>query len=41
VLTGGVRGDTLTLSPALTIDPLLLAAFVAALGAAVAQQRGS
>ena len=31
VLTGGSRGDTLTLSPALTIEPELLSAFVPAL----------
>jgi 4-aminobutyrate aminotransferase/(S)-3-amino-2-methylpropionate transaminase len=37
VLTGGVRGDTLTLSPALTIEPELLSAFVQALADAVAQ----
>jgi 4-aminobutyrate aminotransferase-like enzyme len=33
VLTGGVRGDCLTLSPPLTIAPELLSAFVAALDA--------
>lgn len=32
VLTGGVSGDTLTLSPPLTIEPELLAAFATALG---------
>lgn len=32
VLTGGVRGDTLTLSPPLTIAPAQLTAFVDALG---------
>jgi 4-aminobutyrate aminotransferase/(S)-3-amino-2-methylpropionate transaminase len=32
VLTGGSRGDTLTLSPALTIDQALLTAFATALG---------
>ena len=39
VLTGGVRGDTLTLSPALTIPPDLLTAFVQELRDAVAQHR--
>jgi len=41
VLTGGVRGDTLTLSPSLTISTELLSAFVRALSAAVAQHRGA
>jgi 4-aminobutyrate aminotransferase / (S)-3-amino-2-methylpropionate transaminase / 5-aminovalerate transaminase len=35
VLTGGTRGDVLTLSPALTIAPELLSAFVPALRAAL------
>lgn len=35
VLTGGSRGDTLTLSPALTIAPELLSAFVGALASVV------
>jgi 4-aminobutyrate aminotransferase/(S)-3-amino-2-methylpropionate transaminase len=39
VLTGGVRGDVLTLSPPLTIEPVLLAAFAAALADAIAQVR--
>lgn len=39
VLTGGTKGDTLTLSPPLTIAPELLSAFGAALGAAVAEAR--
>jgi len=33
VLTGGVRGDSITLSPALTVAPELLSAFVDALTA--------
>ncbi len=37
VLTGGVRGDTLTLSPSLTIEPELLAAFALALTSSVAE----
>lgn len=32
VLTGGIRGDALTLSPPLTIEPELLSAFATALG---------
>jgi 4-aminobutyrate aminotransferase/(S)-3-amino-2-methylpropionate transaminase len=39
VLTGGVRGDTLTLSPPLTIAAELLSAFVPTLVAAVTQHR--
>jgi 4-aminobutyrate aminotransferase/(S)-3-amino-2-methylpropionate transaminase len=39
VLTGGVRGDTLTLTPPLTITPELLSAFVPELAAVVAQHR--
>ena len=39
VLTGGMRGDTLTLSPSLTIEPELLTAFVVELGSVVAQHR--
>jgi 4-aminobutyrate aminotransferase/(S)-3-amino-2-methylpropionate transaminase len=39
VLTGGLRGETLTLSPPLTIAPELLTAFVVELGAAVATHR--
>jgi 4-aminobutyrate aminotransferase / (S)-3-amino-2-methylpropionate transaminase / 5-aminovalerate transaminase len=35
VLTGGVRGDVLTLSPSLIIAPELLSAFSRALAAAV------
>jgi 4-aminobutyrate aminotransferase/(S)-3-amino-2-methylpropionate transaminase len=38
VLTGGVRGDALTLSPALTISPELLSAFADALGDVVRAQ---
>ena len=38
VLTGGVRGDALTLSPPLTIAPELLSAFAAALGDVVRAQ---
>jgi 4-aminobutyrate aminotransferase/(S)-3-amino-2-methylpropionate transaminase len=41
VLTGGVRGDALTLSPPLTVAPALLTAFVSALSAAVAEHRAS
>lgn len=41
VLTGGVRGDTLTLSPPLTIAPELLTGFVGALSAAVIEARSS
>jgi 4-aminobutyrate aminotransferase/(S)-3-amino-2-methylpropionate transaminase len=37
VLTGGVRGDTLTLSPPLTIEPELLSAFAVALASSVAE----
>jgi 4-aminobutyrate aminotransferase/(S)-3-amino-2-methylpropionate transaminase len=36
VLTGGTRGDALTLSPPLTIAPELLSAFVAELSSAIA-----
>ena len=39
VLTGGLGGETLTLSPPLTIAPELLSAFVQELGAAVATHR--
>lgn len=39
VLTGGTKGDTLTLSPALTIEPALLSAFVPALVEAVEEHR--
>jgi 4-aminobutyrate aminotransferase/(S)-3-amino-2-methylpropionate transaminase len=39
VLTGGLGGETLTLSPPLTIAPELLSAFVQELGAAVAKHR--
>jgi 4-aminobutyrate aminotransferase/(S)-3-amino-2-methylpropionate transaminase len=35
VLTGGIRGDTLTLSPPLTIEPSLLACFAEVLGEVV------
>jgi 4-aminobutyrate aminotransferase-like enzyme len=35
VLTGGIRGDTLTLSPPLTIEPELLSAFVKELEAVI------
>jgi acetylornithine/succinyldiaminopimelate/putrescine aminotransferase len=35
VLTGGTAGNTLTLSPSLTIDPSLLSAFAEALGEVV------
>lgn len=41
VLTGGVRGDSLTLSPPLTIAPELLSAFVGELSDAVAKYRSS
>jgi 4-aminobutyrate aminotransferase/(S)-3-amino-2-methylpropionate transaminase len=41
VLTGGTRGDTLTLSPPLTIAPELLSAFVPELAAIVAKHRGT
>ncbi|AKU98573.1 Acetylornithine aminotransferase [Labilithrix luteola] len=37
VLTGGIRGDALTLSPPLTIEPELLSAFATALGEALAK----
>ena len=37
VLTGGARGDTLTLSPPLTIEPELLSAFARALASSVAE----
>jgi 4-aminobutyrate aminotransferase/(S)-3-amino-2-methylpropionate transaminase len=40
VLTGGVKGDTLTLSPALTIEPAVLSAFIPALAGAVVEHRG-
>lgn len=39
VLTGGTRGNALTLSPPLTVAPELLSAFVPALAAAVAEHR--
>ena len=39
VLTGGTKGDTLTVSPPLTIAAELLSAFVPALTAAVAEHR--
>jgi 4-aminobutyrate aminotransferase / (S)-3-amino-2-methylpropionate transaminase / 5-aminovalerate transaminase len=39
VLTGGTRGDTLTLTPALTIAPAQLAAFAAALAEHLAERR--
>jgi 4-aminobutyrate aminotransferase/(S)-3-amino-2-methylpropionate transaminase len=39
VLTGGVAGEVLTLSPPLTIDPVLLRAFATALGEIVQQRR--
>jgi 4-aminobutyrate aminotransferase/(S)-3-amino-2-methylpropionate transaminase len=39
VLTGGTKGDALTLSPPLTIAPELLSAFVPALAAAVTEHR--
>jgi 4-aminobutyrate aminotransferase/(S)-3-amino-2-methylpropionate transaminase len=39
VLTGGVRGDTLTLSPPLTIPEPLLEAFIPALAASVREHR--
>jgi 4-aminobutyrate aminotransferase/(S)-3-amino-2-methylpropionate transaminase len=39
VLTGGVRGDVLTLSPPLTISAELLSAFVRELGAVIALRR--
>jgi 4-aminobutyrate aminotransferase/(S)-3-amino-2-methylpropionate transaminase len=41
VLTGGVRGDALTLSPPLTIATELLSAFVGELSDAVAKYRSS
>ena len=39
VLTGGVAGDTLTLSPPLTIEPALLSAFATTLGDVVKSRR--
>ena len=39
VLTGGVRGSTLTLSPPLTIEPALLSAFASSLGEIVRARR--
>ncbi len=40
VLTGGVSGNTLTLSPPLTIEPPLLSAFASTLGTIVRARRG-
>jgi 4-aminobutyrate aminotransferase/(S)-3-amino-2-methylpropionate transaminase len=41
VLTGGARGDVLTLSPPLTIAPELLTAFARELGATIAAHRAA
>lgn len=41
VLTGGMKGDTLTLSPPLTIAQGLLSAFVPALEASLTKHRGA
>ncbi|MBX3224904.1 MAG: aminotransferase class III-fold pyridoxal phosphate-dependent enzyme [Labilithrix sp.] len=40
VLTGGARGDVLTLSPPLTIEPALLGAFTSTLAELLATRRG-